>query len=122
MIPALALGWLGKNWIQERVQKTDSAEGMTHFAPLDVYLLDLARQRGIAPQQIAARSQIPDILQLFRHHCSCQINELTFVMEEESQILVFSFSEVFYCVKEEDKWKTIQTTRWDVSVKFSISF
>ena len=39
------------------------------------YLLDLARQRGITPQQIAARFQVPDIQHLSRQQCSDQINE-----------------------------------------------
>ena len=39
------------------------------------YLLDLARQRGITPQQIAARFQVPDIQHLTRQQCSDQINE-----------------------------------------------
>ena len=39
------------------------------------YLLDLARQRGVTPQQIAARFQVPDVRQLSRQQCSNQINE-----------------------------------------------
>ena len=39
------------------------------------YLLDLARQRGITPQQIAARFQVPDIQHLTRQQCSDQIDE-----------------------------------------------
>ena len=39
------------------------------------YLLDLARQRGITPQQIAARFQVPDIQYLTRQQCSDQIDE-----------------------------------------------
>ena len=39
------------------------------------YLLDLARQRGITPQQIAARFQVPDIHHLTRQQCSSQIDE-----------------------------------------------
>ena len=39
------------------------------------YLLDLARQRGVTPQQIAARFQVPDVHQLSRQQCSNQINE-----------------------------------------------
>ena len=39
------------------------------------YLLDLARQRGITPQQIAARFQVPDIRHLTRQQCSDQIDE-----------------------------------------------
>lgn len=39
------------------------------------YLLDLARQRGVTPQQIAARFQVPDIRHLTRQQCSDQIDE-----------------------------------------------
>ncbi|MEG2076045.1 MAG: hypothetical protein RRY34_06035 [Victivallaceae bacterium] len=39
------------------------------------YLLDLARSRGITPQQIAARFQVADIQYLTRQQCSSQINE-----------------------------------------------
>ena len=39
------------------------------------YLLDLARQRGITTQQIAARFQVTDIQYLTRQQCSSQINE-----------------------------------------------
>lgn len=39
------------------------------------YLLDLARQRGVTPQQIAARFQVPDVQYLTSHQCSSQINE-----------------------------------------------
>ena len=39
------------------------------------YLLDLARQRGITPQQIAARFQVTDIQYLTRQQCSDQIDE-----------------------------------------------
>ncbi len=39
------------------------------------YLLDLARQRGITPQQIAARFQVLDIQHLTRQQCSDQIDE-----------------------------------------------
>ena len=39
------------------------------------YLLDLARQRGITPQQIAVRFQVPDIQHLTRQQCSDQIDE-----------------------------------------------
>ena len=39
------------------------------------YLLDLARQRGITPQQIAARFQVPDIQHLTRQQCSDQLDE-----------------------------------------------
>ena len=39
------------------------------------YLLDLARQRGITPQQIAARFRVPDIQHLTRQQCSDQIDE-----------------------------------------------
>ena len=38
-------------------------------------LNDLARQRGITPQQIAARFQVPDIQHLTRQQCSDQIDE-----------------------------------------------
>ena len=37
--------------------------------------LRLARQRGITPQQIAARFQVPDIQHLTRQQCSDQIDE-----------------------------------------------
>ncbi len=39
------------------------------------YLLDLARVRGITPQQIAGRFQVVSIQQLTRKQCSDQINE-----------------------------------------------
>ena len=39
------------------------------------YLLDLARQRGVTAQQIAARFQMPDIQHLTRQQCSSQIDE-----------------------------------------------
>ena len=39
------------------------------------YLLDLARMRGITPQQIAAKFNVADVQQLSRQQCSSQINE-----------------------------------------------
>ena len=39
------------------------------------YLLDLARVRGITPQQIAGRFQISNVQQLTRKQCSDLINE-----------------------------------------------
>ena len=39
------------------------------------YLLDLARQRGVMPQQIAGRFQVGSIQQLTRQQCSELINE-----------------------------------------------
>lgn len=39
------------------------------------YLLDLARQRGVTPQQIAGRFQVVSIQQLSRKQCSDLINE-----------------------------------------------
>ncbi len=38
------------------------------------YLLDLARQRGITPQQIAAQHGVPDVRQLSKRQCSELIN------------------------------------------------
>ena len=38
------------------------------------YLLDLARQRGVTPQQIAAQHGVPDIRQLSKRQCSELIN------------------------------------------------
>ena len=40
------------------------------------YLLDLARQRGVAPQQVAGRFQVGDVRHLTRQQCSSLINEL----------------------------------------------
>lgn len=39
------------------------------------YLLDLARQRGVTVQQIAARFQVADIRHLTKQQCSSQLNE-----------------------------------------------
>ena len=38
------------------------------------YLLDLARQRGVTPQQIAAQHGVPDVRQLSKRQCSELIN------------------------------------------------
>ena len=38
------------------------------------YLLDLARQRGVSPQQIAAQHGVPDVRQLSKRQCSELIN------------------------------------------------
>ena len=38
------------------------------------YLLDLARQRGVTPQQIAAQQGVPDVRQLSKRQCSELIN------------------------------------------------
>ena len=38
------------------------------------YLLDLARQRGVTPQQIAAQHGVPDVRQLNKRQCSELIN------------------------------------------------
>ena len=38
------------------------------------YLLDLARQRGVTPQQIAAQPGVPDVRQLSKRQCSELIN------------------------------------------------
>ena len=38
------------------------------------YLLDLARQRGVTPQQIAAQHEVPDVRQLSKRQCSELIN------------------------------------------------
>ena len=38
------------------------------------YLLDLARQRGVTPQQIAAQHGVPDVRQLSKRQCSDLIN------------------------------------------------
>ena len=38
------------------------------------YLLDLARQRGVTPQQIAAQHGVLDVLQLSKRQCSELIN------------------------------------------------
>ena len=38
------------------------------------YLLDLARQRGVTPQRIAAQHGVPDVRQLSKRQCSELIN------------------------------------------------
>ena len=38
------------------------------------YLLNLARQRGVTPQQIAAQHGVPDVRQLSKRQCSELIN------------------------------------------------
>ena len=57
----------------------DRAHGRSNDGPASPkqlqYLLDLARQRGVTPQQIAARFQVTDIQYLTRQQCSSQINE-----------------------------------------------
>ena len=57
----------------------DRAHGRSNDGPASPkqlqYLLDLARQRGVTPQQIAARFQVSDIQYLTRQQCSDQINE-----------------------------------------------
>ncbi|MPN59249.1 hypothetical protein SDC9_206970 [bioreactor metagenome] len=40
------------------------------------YLLDLARQRGVTPQQIAGRFRLPDLRKLTKQQCSELIDEL----------------------------------------------
>ncbi|MGE4564698.1 MAG: hypothetical protein AB7F32_07500 [Victivallaceae bacterium] len=41
------------------------------------YLLDLARQRGVAPQQLAGRFQLTDVRGLTRRQCSELIKEFS---------------------------------------------
>ena len=62
-----------------QVQQTQQSQqsGKTASAsPKQIrYLLDLARMRGITPQQLAAHFQVADVRQLTRQQCSTQINE-----------------------------------------------
>ena len=41
------------------------------------YLLDLARQHGVVPQQLAGRFQLPDVRSLTRRQCSELIKEFS---------------------------------------------
>ena len=72
----------GNNAAYHGVKNTpqgDRAHGRSNDGPASPkqlqYLLDLARQRGVTPQQIAARFQVTDIQYLTRQQCSSQINE-----------------------------------------------
>ena len=85
---------LNANQLQERIHDTfelvrQSVEAELHggkqsqqpdktipASPKQIrYLLDLARMRGITPQQIAAKFNVADVQQLSRQQCSSQINE-----------------------------------------------
>lgn len=53
-----------------------SREQVTPASPKQIrYLLDLARMRGVSPQQIAAKFKVESIQKLTRQQCSEQINE-----------------------------------------------
>ncbi len=62
-----------------QVQQTQQSQQSGKTAPASPkqirYLLDLARMRGITPQQLAAHFQVADVRQLTRQQCSTQINE-----------------------------------------------
>lgn len=53
-----------------------SPEQVTPASPKQIrYLLDLARMRGVSPQQIAAKFKVESIQKLTRQQCFEQINE-----------------------------------------------
>lgn len=62
-----------------QMQQTQQSQQSGKTAPASPkqirYLLDLARMRGITPQQLAAHFQVADVRQLTRQQCSTQINE-----------------------------------------------
>ena len=76
---------LNANQLQERIhdtfelQQTRQSQQPDKTIPASPkqirYLLDLARMRGITPQQIAAKFNVADVQQLSRQQCSDQINE-----------------------------------------------
>ena len=62
------------------------------------FLLDLARQKGVSPQQIAGRFNVADIQQLTRNQCSKIIDEWRAAndrnaerFESTASLVVFSF-------------------------------
>lgn len=63
----------------QQTQQTQQSQQSGKTAPASPkqirYLLDLARMRGITPQQLAAHFQVADVRQLTRQQCSTQINE-----------------------------------------------
>ena len=70
----------GYPFAEERktVQQGNRAAGRQNDVPASSkqlsYLLDLARQRGVTPQQIAAQHGVPDVRQLSKRQCSELIN------------------------------------------------
>lgn len=60
----------------QQTQQTQQSGKTAPASPKQIrYLLDLARMRGITPQQLAAHFQVADVRQLTRQQCSTQINE-----------------------------------------------
>lgn len=60
----------------QQTQQSQQSGKTTQASPKQIrYLLDLARMRGITPQQLAAHFQVADVRQLTRQQCSTQINE-----------------------------------------------
>lgn len=61
---------------QQQSPQSRQADKIAPASPKQIrYLLDLARMRGITPQQIAAKFNVADVQQLSRQQCSSQINE-----------------------------------------------
>ena len=65
----------GANRQQQSPQPQQSGKTVPASPKQIRYLLDLARMRGITPQQIAAKFNVADVQQLSRQQCSSQINE-----------------------------------------------
>lgn len=60
----------------QQTQQSQQSGKTASASPKQIrYLLDLARMRGITPQQLAAHFQVADVRQLTRQQCSTQINE-----------------------------------------------
>ena len=61
---------------QQQTRQSQQPDKTIPASPKQIrYLLDLARMRGITPQQIAAKFNVADVQQLSRQQCSSQINE-----------------------------------------------